>query len=149
MSNDGMYLPADSMSFCRKWTERSTQFASLVSAIGASKKKLNSELANLNPVIRDIAAPQAADEILILFRKKSLVGLVCISPRRFLPPVRFLGLRCMQQEGAPAGYVRRAPLPAPLRAVCEGEAQLTVTRASQSISPFAPPAFRKSCIIAI
>ena len=54
---------------------------------------------------------------------------------------RFLGLRCMQQEGAPAGCVRRSPLPAPLQAVGEGEAQLTVTRASQSISPFAPPAF--------
>jgi hypothetical protein len=54
---------------------------------------------------------------------------------------RFLGLRCMQQEGAPAGCVRRAPLPAPLRAGGESEAQLTVTRPSQSISPFAPPAF--------
>jgi hypothetical protein len=47
----------------------------------------------------------------------------------------------MQQKGAPAGYVRRACLPAPLRAVGESKAQLTGTRPSQSISPFAPPAF--------
>jgi hypothetical protein len=54
---------------------------------------------------------------------------------------RSLGLRCVQQKGAPAGCVRRARLPVPLRAIGEGEAQLTVTRPSQSISPFAPPAF--------
>ena len=47
----------------------------------------------------------------------------------------------MRQEGAHAGYVRCARLSAPLRAVGEREAQLTVTRSSQSISPFAPPAF--------
>ena len=50
-------------------------------------------------------------------------------------------LRYVRQEGAHAGYVRCARLPAPLRAVGEREAQLTVTRSSQSISPFAPPAF--------
>jgi hypothetical protein len=50
-------------------------------------------------------------------------------------------LRYMRHEGAHAGYVRCARLPAPLRAVGEREAQLTVTRSSQSISPFAPPAF--------
>jgi hypothetical protein len=42
---------------------------------------------------------------------------------------------------ASAGCVRRARLPAPLRAVGESKAQLTGTRPSQSISPFAPPAF--------
>ncbi len=47
----------------------------------------------------------------------------------------------MRQRGTPTGCVRPARLPAPLRAVGEGEAQLTVTRSSHSISPFAPPAF--------
>lgn len=56
--------------FLQKMDGEVNAIRELVSAIGASKKKLNSELANLNPVIRDIAAPQAADEILILFRKK-------------------------------------------------------------------------------
>jgi len=54
---------------------------------------------------------------------------------------RSLALCRMQQKGAPAGCVRRASLPAPLRAVGESKAQLTGTRPSQSISPFAPPAF--------
>src|SRR6516225_754794 len=54
---------------------------------------------------------------------------------------RSLALCRMQQKGAPAGCVRRASLPVPLRAVGESKAQLTGTRASQSISPFAPPAF--------
>ena len=48
---------------------------------------------------------------------------------------RSLALCRMQQKGAPAGCVRRASLPAPLRAVGESKAQLTGTRASQSISP--------------
>jgi hypothetical protein len=52
-----------------------------------------------------------------------------------------LGLCCVQQVGAPAGCVRRSPLPAPLRAVGEGKAHLTGNRSSQSISPLAPPAF--------
>ena len=47
----------------------------------------------------------------------------------------------MQQVGTPVGCVRHARLPAPIRAVGEYEAQLTVTRLSQSISPFAPLIF--------
>ena len=47
----------------------------------------------------------------------------------------------MRQKGAPAGYVRRARFPAPLRAVGEGEAHLAVNRSSHAISPLAPPAF--------
>ena len=55
--------------------------------------------------------------------------------------LRRLGLRRMQQKGARLGCVRRACLPAPSRAVGECEAQLTRNRPSQSISPFAAPAF--------
>ena len=54
---------------------------------------------------------------------------------------RVPGLRCVQQEGAPAGCVRRTRSLAPLRAVGEGKAQLTMIHLSQSISPLAPPAF--------
>ena len=54
---------------------------------------------------------------------------------------RDLALRFVQQEGAPVGCVRHARLPAPIRAVGKYEAQLTVTRLSQSISPFAPLIF--------
>ena len=54
---------------------------------------------------------------------------------------RDLALRFVQQVGAPVGCVRHARLPAPIRAVGEYEAQLTVTRLSQSISPFAPLIF--------
>ena len=54
---------------------------------------------------------------------------------------RDLALRFVQQVGAPIGYVRHARLPAPIRAVGEYEGQLTVTRLSQSISPFAPLIF--------
>ena len=46
----------------------------------------------------------------------------------------------MQQERAPLGCVRRPLAPAPVRAVGEHEAQLTVIRPSQPISPFAPRA---------
>jgi len=53
---------------------------------------------------------------------------------------RSLALRSLQQERAPLGCVRRPLAPAPLRAVGEHEAQLTVTRPSQPISPFAPRA---------
>jgi hypothetical protein len=56
--------------FLQKMDGEVNAIRELVSAIGASKNKLNPELANLNPVIRDITAPQAAEEILILFRKK-------------------------------------------------------------------------------
>ena len=54
---------------------------------------------------------------------------------------RDLALRFVQQVGAPVGCIRHARLPAPIRAVGEYEAQLTVTRLSQSISPFAPLIF--------
>ena len=58
---------------------------------------------------------------------------------------RSLALRSLQQERAPLGCVRRPIAPAPIfsqeaRAVGEHEAQLTVTRPSQPISPFAPRA---------
>jgi hypothetical protein len=53
---------------------------------------------------------------------------------------RSLALRSLQQERAPLGCVRRPTAPAPIRAVGEHEAQLTVTRPSQPISPFAPRA---------
>src|SRR5271157_2134164 len=43
---------------------------------------------------------------------------------------RDLALRFVQQVGAPVGCVRHARLPAPIRAVGEYEAQLTVTRLS-------------------
>jgi antitoxin component HigA of HigAB toxin-antitoxin module len=61
--------------FLQKMDGEVNAIRELVSAIGASKNKLNPELANLNPVIRDITAPQAAEEILILFRKKKKVVL--------------------------------------------------------------------------
>jgi hypothetical protein len=53
---------------------------------------------------------------------------------------RSLALRSLQQKRAPLGCVRRPVAPAPVRAVGEHEAQLTVTRPSQPISPFAPRA---------
>ncbi len=57
---------------------------------------------------------------------------------------RSLALRSLQQERAPLGCVRRPSLRPRLlqevRAVGEHEAQLTVTRPSQPISPFAPRA---------
>jgi hypothetical protein len=47
----------------------------------------------------------------------------------------------VQQETPPFGYVRWLGLPAPRRVFGEHEAQLPWSRLSQSISPFAPPAF--------
>lgn len=54
---------------------------------------------------------------------------------------RLLASRYMQQKASPFGCVRWLVLPAPRRAVGEHEAQLPWSRLSQSISPFAPPAF--------
>ena len=54
---------------------------------------------------------------------------------------RGFALRCVQQPRAMLGSVRASPVVAPLRAVGEHEAQLTVSRPSQPISPFARPAF--------
>lgn len=50
-------------------------------------------------------------------------------------------LRCVQQPRTVLGCVRVPSDAAPLRAVGEHEAQLTVSRPSQPISPFAQPAF--------
>ena len=54
---------------------------------------------------------------------------------------RFLVPRFVQQKAPPPGCVRWLIVPAPRRAVGEHEAQLPWSRLSQSISPFAPPAF--------
>jgi hypothetical protein len=54
---------------------------------------------------------------------------------------RFLVPRFMQQKAPPPGCVRWLGRSAPRRAVGEHEAQLPWSRLSQSISPFAPPAF--------
>jgi hypothetical protein len=54
---------------------------------------------------------------------------------------RGFALRCVQQPRAMLRSVRASPVAAPLRAVGEHEAQLTVSRPSQPISPFAQPAF--------
>jgi hypothetical protein len=54
---------------------------------------------------------------------------------------RFLVPRFMQQNAPPPGCVRWLGRSAPRRAVGEHEAQLPWSRLSQSISPFAPPAF--------
>ena len=54
---------------------------------------------------------------------------------------RGLALRCVQQPRAVLGCVRVPPVVAPLRAVGEHEAQLTMSCPFQPISSFAQPAF--------